>query len=251
MERVPDQHPTNRHRRQAGVMPDRGATADLNDTISFAVPARHGQPLPPRGLVMPELPQRGESFSLLAGAAMRAGRTEGSRFIQGRLQTQAGHDGDVLPSELRQPCEGRKGAIADDHERALRQPPPDLKNHLPCPAKHRFMLLPALLGLALARREAREKRQGPGAGRPRCRGQQHETPPAPAARLHERGRGTAHRIAVNAFGCDAFAAATLAGVVKAQPEADLAAQTAGPTDRVNGGRRPARSSERGSAPDGN
>src|SRR3954447_940950 len=72
------------------------------------------------------------------------------------------------------------------------------------------------LPVALTRSETGEKRQRPGARRPRHRGQQPQAHPTQAARLHKMRVRAAHRIPIDAFGLDAFTAATLDGVIDAE-----------------------------------
>src|SRR3982750_956885 len=78
------------------------------------------------------------------------------------------------------------------------------------------MPFPTFLGIAFARSQASQKRQGPGASGPRNGGHQQQADPTQAARLHEMRVGTAYRIAVDAFGLDPFPTATLDRIVDAQ-----------------------------------
>jgi hypothetical protein len=70
--RVPDQDPANRYGWQTGVIPNRRAGADLDDTITFPLPARYEQALPRSDLVIQEVSQGGQPLSFLPRTAVRA-----------------------------------------------------------------------------------------------------------------------------------------------------------------------------------
>src|SRR3954452_6734721 len=138
-----------------------------------------------------------------------------------------------------------KGAIGYPDDRPIRPPALCLKDHLPCPTDYRLMPLPVFLPVTLTRSQTRQKRQSPGARRPRHRGQQHQTHPTQAARFHKMRVGTADRITVDAFGLDTLTPAALDGIVDTQhhrtgghepvdqkPEQDTARLTATPAGTV-------------------
>ena len=140
------------------MIPNGRTGADLKDTMSFPVPARHRQALPPCGLAMQDVPQGRKPLSFLPRTAVRARGTKRGRFLQSRIQTQAGDDSNLLPNQGMQPFQSGKGTIADHHQRSIWQPALGLENHLPRPVQHRFMTLPVFLPIAFARRQTGEER---------------------------------------------------------------------------------------------
>jgi hypothetical protein len=60
---IPDQHPTDGHRGQARVVPDRGAGSHFYQTLALAVPVLNFQALPDRVPVGKNLLERRETSS--------------------------------------------------------------------------------------------------------------------------------------------------------------------------------------------
>ena len=228
------------------MTPKRRAAADLQDTRAFSVPARHGQALPPPGLVRPEMSPSGEPLSFLPGTALRARRTQGGRWAERGLQTSAGHDGAVLPNQCRPPWQGGKGALPDHPQRSIRQPALPLKHHRPRPLQNGLRRLPVFLLITLARRDRRAT-AAPRGGQPRASeptaagspGASHgPCPKAKANGAPDRGKGLGRGGA-----CPGGARSYQ------QPPApwDQQARIAGPAAPAEDGRLPAHPGERGSA----
>src|ERR1051325_1672664 len=58
---VPHQHPTDGHRREAGVIPDRSIRSHFDQTLTLSIPVLNFPSLPDRAPVIKNLLKRGET----------------------------------------------------------------------------------------------------------------------------------------------------------------------------------------------
>jgi hypothetical protein len=111
-----------------------------------------------------------------------------------------------------------QAAGADQDKVACAQPAAGLKGKLATDIEQPLVPAPALPAGALGRNESGEEWQGPDPSGPGDGGEQHQAHPAQPARLDEVAIGGADRVAVDAFGRDALAAAALDCVVERQDD---------------------------------
>ena len=185
---------------------------------------------------------------LLAGATDGARRAVWGGVVQGRIQPQPGDDHHRVaePRTGGQQRQRRVGTVGHRHHGPVRQPAPQLAQHLAAPVREGLMALPALLMVARRRRQHGEERQGPHLLGPRHAGQQLQRHPAQATRLHEVPLTGAHRITVEAFGGDLRPPPAFDRVIQPhehrcpgrpegadqQPQQDATQRAAGPTRAV-------------------
>ena len=142
-----------------------------------------------------EFLQCGQTPALDPGTSVLAGQTRRRRFIEARVQTQTGYEGNRLRQRLAEVQQVQDGvaAVPQQHQGTAGHPVTELQNHLTG-----LVTGPAgeLLGCVLSAgntvpREpapsgtARQERQGPIASGPRNMAQPHETDPAQAADLDQ------------------------------------------------------------------
>ena len=202
--RITDEHPADRQRRQTAMKPNGRLRDDLDYPLAFAVPVRDRHPLPARLGIGGHLLNGGPALAFLARPPLGAGLTLRGRLVQRGVQAQTDNQAQ-LAGQLRQPKQPQNGgklAVGDDHQQPVRQPAPQLHHHLPAPVEH-FLVRPRLAFIkAFRRRQAGEKWQRPHPPGPRNGRQQHQAQPAQPTGLHKMRMARTHRIAVDAFGFD-------------------------------------------------
>ena len=213
-QRVTHQHPPDRHDGQSGMAPDRGAGAQLNRALAPATPARHQNVPPDRARIDEHPGQVRQPLALGSRTSEGSGQTRRCRIIKGGIKAQAGDADDPMAGKSGQEIQGGEAAVGNQHQLASRQPPACLQDHLPAPLGELFVPPAGLAVVSFGGGQRGQKRQRPDALRPGDRHQQHHAEPAQAGRLDEMPVAGADRVAINAFGGDALAAATLDRVVE-------------------------------------
>ncbi len=100
-ERILDQHPADRHWRDAAVIPDRGAGRGSQRALLIAIPLRHDHRGPGRLRVVQDGPELRQGPSLQRGSAALAGSARAGRLEQVGIEPQPGdHAIAVRPKEL-------------------------------------------------------------------------------------------------------------------------------------------------------
>jgi len=94
-----------------------------------------------------------------------------------RIEAQAGNDGRGGPQGVEQ-VEGSVASVADDDQRAVREPAMDHANQLAGPERDRLVAPTMLLGVAFRGSKRTQERQCPDTPSPGNRDQQHEADPA-------------------------------------------------------------------------
>lgn len=172
--RITDQHPTDRHRVVAALVPDAGLTIDLHCARPTAVPLLHLQLGPGRERVSQALLWAGAARPFHARASLLPGLPGRSRVPQLRVQPQLRNQAHPRQAahQLEQ-IQHRKATVSDKHQRALGQPARHQLDDLPGAVKQRLML--ALVGSVVARggTQHRQERQAPARARPFDADQQH------------------------------------------------------------------------------
>ena len=143
-------------------------------------------------------------------------------------------------ASVSQELQGGEAAVAQQHDLAPGQPAACLQGHLPRPVGQLLVPPAALAAVALRGGERGQERQRPDAPGPGDRGQQHQAEPAQAAGLDEVALRGADRVAVDALGADALAAAALDRVVDAQHAPGRSARRRRSAGRAAGGPPPGR-----------
>ncbi len=113
--------------------------------------------------------------------------------------------------------------VAHQHQRSLRQPAPQLHDHLPRPVGEFLVSASLLLVVPRRGRQHGEHRQGPIASGPGHVAQPHQGDPAQAAGLDQLLAAGTHRIAVDAPTFDLGAAPPFQGFVDAEDQRAVAA----------------------------
>src|SRR3954468_4157665 len=154
---------------------------------------------------------------LRGGAGSERGASGGrGGFVEGSIEAQARDTGSAVAGQRRQEFQGRKGAVADQHQPPPGQPAAGLQWPLPRPIREGLVSPPALPTATLRGRERGQERQRPHPSGPRDRRQEHQAQPAQPAGLDEKRLRRTHRVTVDALGRDTLAAAALDRVVQAQ-----------------------------------
>src|SRR5689334_16235117 len=94
--RVANQHPADRYRRHAGVIPDGGRRRDFYRPLRFPIPARDDHRGPGGGRVLQDLVQGGQALPFQTWSSHLAGGSLGSRVVERGIQAQAGTQRDRL-----------------------------------------------------------------------------------------------------------------------------------------------------------
>src|SRR4051812_48070175 len=181
-----------------------------------AIPTRHRDALPLRSRVDQRRGEARQALALGPGPPARPGLAGRGWFVEGSIEAQARDTGYAVAGQRRQEFQGRKGAVADQHQLPPGQPAAGLQCHLPRPVRECLVSPPALPTATLRGRERGQERQRPHPSCPRDRRQEHQAQPAQAAGLDEKRLRRTHRVTVDALGRDTLAAAALDRVVQAQ-----------------------------------
>ena len=171
-----------------------------------------------------EFPQRRQAPTIDPGTAVLAGPTHRRRFIEARVQSQTGYEGNRLRQRLAEVQQVQDGvaAVSHQHQGTAGQPAPELQNHLTGPAGELLGSASPLPKIPFRGSQHRQERQGPIASGPRNMAQPHQTDPAQAADLDQIAPAGAHGITVNPAGADLGAAAPLHGFVDAEHQRAVA-----------------------------
>src|SRR3954463_2825881 len=181
-----------------------------------AIPTRHRDALPLRSRVDQRRGEARQALALGPGPPARPGLAGRGWFVEGSIEAQARDTGYAVAGQRRQEFQGRKGAVADQHQLPPGQPAAGLQYHLPRPVRECLVSPPALPTATLRGRERGQEWQRPHPSGPRDRRQEHQAQPAQAAGLDEKRLRRTHRVTVDALGRDTLAAAALDRVVQAQ-----------------------------------
>jgi hypothetical protein len=178
--RIAQQHPTDRQDWQASLAPNRGSGTDLNDALPLPVPRGHGHPLPARGPIHQHVREVRQARALGARTPDRPSPARRRRFVQRRIEPQAGDADEAVPNQGHQEVQGGEAAVAQQHDLAPGQPAVCLTSHLPRPVRQLLVPPAALAAIALRRRERGQERQRPKAPRPRDWSPKHQAEPSTA-----------------------------------------------------------------------
>src|SRR5215213_4433333 len=149
-----------------------------------------------------------------------------------------------------QEIQGGEAAVGNQHQVASRQPPAYLQDYLPAPLGQLFVPPAVLAVVSFGGGQRGQKRKSPDALRPGDRHQQHHAEPAQAGCLDEMPVAGADRVAIDAFGGDALATATLDRVVEAEHHGTVRRESPRSAAATIAGRPEAGSRPLGSAPGG-
>ena len=113
--------------------------------------------------------QRGQTPTLDPGTAVLAGQTRRRRFIEARVQTQTGYEGNRLRQRLAEVQQVQDGVapVPHQHQGTAGQPAPELQNHLTGPAGELLGSASSLPEILFRGSQHGQKRQGPTASGPR------------------------------------------------------------------------------------
>jgi len=209
--RIADQHPANGQGRQTAVKPDCRLRDDLDHALALAIPVPDRDALPARLGIGRNGYQSRQALPFLARAALRTGFALRGRFVQRGVQPQPDNQAE-LARQLRQPKQPQnrgKFTISDDDQQPVRQPAPQLHDHLSAPIGYLLVRARSSFIVAFRRRQAVQEGQSPHPSRPGNRRQQHQTQPTQPTRLHEVRLARAHWVAIDALRFDLGASSAL------------------------------------------
>src|SRR3954453_7700885 len=148
--RIPYQYPTDGHRRQAGVIPDRGAGRQFYQTPALSIPVIYEEPLPLCAAVAQDLLQRRQAGSDEPRPAHGTFLARGCRPKQARIQSQPSDADDRSSTRgpLRQQLQGGECTIGHYDKRAVRQPALHLQDKLTRPVGEEFGFVSLLVPVA-------------------------------------------------------------------------------------------------------
>jgi hypothetical protein len=146
---IAQQHPADRHDRQAGVAPHSGGGADLDGSVALAIPAGYRDLGPAGVLVGQEGGEVRQAGTLGPRAPDRPGLARRRWLVQRRVQPQAGDADQATLGERRQEIERGEAAVAQQHDLAPGQPAACLKRQLPRPLGQLLVPPAALAAVAL------------------------------------------------------------------------------------------------------
>src|SRR4051794_7020717 len=124
------------------MVPTGGGGGDLDGALAPAIPTRHRDALPRRSRVDQ---RRGEARQVLAlgpGPPTRPGLARRGWFVKGSIEAQACDTGYAVAGQRRQEFQGRKRAVADQHQIPPRQPAAGPPNPPPPPPPGGVLLPP-------------------------------------------------------------------------------------------------------------
>ena len=110
---IAQQNPADRHDGQPGMAPHGGSGAELDEAITFAVPARYAHALPARCRRREHVSEVGQAPALGRWAPLALAAALRCRFVKSGIQAQPGHADHALARQGRQQLQRREAAIGD------------------------------------------------------------------------------------------------------------------------------------------
>src|SRR4051794_1868818 len=124
------------------MVPNGGGGGDLDGAPAPAIPTRHRDALPLRSRVDQRRGEARQALALGPGPPARPGLAGRGWFVEGSIEAQARDTGYAVAGQRRQEFQGRKGAVADQHQLPPRQPAAGPQNPLPRPHPAWFLWPP-------------------------------------------------------------------------------------------------------------
>src|SRR4051812_38691368 len=98
------------------MVPNGGGGVDLDGALAPAIPTRHRDALPLRSRVDQRRGEARQALALGPGPPARPGLAGRCWFVEGSIEAQARDTGYAVAGQRRQEFQGRKGAVADQHQ---------------------------------------------------------------------------------------------------------------------------------------